>query len=106
MFMFRQQKLVCVECLAPVDGVLRCPDCNFPICGVDCIATSDDDDAIIEHPLKWHRNYECRLLNKIGFRAADVVDVDVAKTGSASASEVPQLQVQVATAQLGPTWSV
>ena len=84
--------MVCVECLVAVDGSLRCPDCNFPICCHDCIKINGSDDEL-EHPLKWHRNYECRLLTKIGFRAADG---ETGKTSSSPVSEVPQLQVQVA----------
>ena len=107
---FRQQKIVCVECLRPVDGNVRCPDCNFPICSLDCIAASKIDekrrfdeklvDTIdtkceevdeLGHSLKWHQKFECRLLSEVGFKAAERTE----KCRPSAATEVPPLLVQV-----------
>ena len=114
--------MVCVECLAPVDGRQRCPDCNLPICSLKCIdcdvtdvvapdkcdvidlpdkcdvidlsVTPSEDKRDVDehgHPLKWHKKYECSLLSRIGFKAAEKSD----KSRSSASTEVPQLLVQV-----------
>ena len=36
----RQQQVVCVECLEPVDGSITCQKCHFPLCQTDCAKTS------------------------------------------------------------------
>ncbi len=77
----RQQQVVCVECLVPVDGSIRCPDCGFPLCKPDCADTT-----------LWHKSLECPVLKNAGFRAAAS---RVQKTTS-SKTEVPTLLVELA----------
>ena len=36
----RQQQVVCVECLQPVDGSISCDNCHFPLCQPDCAKSS------------------------------------------------------------------
>jgi hypothetical protein len=52
---------------------------------------SDTDD--FGHTLKWHRNYECKLLKDVGFKAED----SLYKTRATASTEVPLLLVQVRT---------
>ena len=36
----RQQQVVCVECLQPVDGSITCEKCHLPLCQPDCAKSS------------------------------------------------------------------
>ena len=59
----RQQQIVCVECLLPVDGKITCPDCQLPMCQ-KCVSKINES--------LWHRTLECPFLQKQGFKVCEL----------------------------------
>lgn len=79
----RQQKIVCVECLRPVDGCVTCSDCNLPLCQPNCARDSAK---------QWHNSLECPKLKELGFRASS----KSAKASKNSSTDVQPLLVEIA----------
>ena len=88
----RQQQIVCVECLTPVDGRIRCKDCNYPICRPECIVTTTETT-----PPKWHISLECPYLKSINYRATDsLTDRIKTKSSSKLLTDIPFILVELA----------
>ena len=84
----RQQQLVCVECLLPVNGKVRCPDCNFPLCKTDCAVKSSS---------QWHKSLECPYLMSINYKASDSLTDKIKIDSCTLLSDIPFILVELAT---------
>ena len=84
----RQQQLVCVECLLPVDGKVRCLDCHFPLCKTDCATKSSS---------QWHKSLECPYLMSVNYRASDSLTDKIKLESSTLLTDIPFLLVELAT---------
>jgi hypothetical protein len=83
----RQQQIVCVECLLPVDGSIRCQDCNFPLCQPECALKSST---------QWHKSLECPYLQSIDFHATDSLTDKIKVAASTLVTDIPFLLVELA----------
>ena len=83
----RQQQIVCVECLVPVDGNIRCKDCNFPLCHPECALKSTT---------QWHKSLECPYLKSIDFHATDSLTDKVKVDASSLLTDIPFILVELA----------
>ena len=84
----RQQQLVCVECLLPVDGKVRCPDCNFPLCKLDCPVKSS---------AQWHKSLECPYLMSVNYRASNSLTDKIKVDSCTLLTDIPFILVELAT---------
>ena len=83
----RQQQIVCIECLAPVDGKVRCIDCNFPLCRPDCA---------IKSSTQWHKSLECSYLKSINYRATTSLTDKIKIDTSTLLTDIPYILVELA----------